>query len=255
MNLDNKETLSSLDNARAAKLFFISLDNIKDNPLNIYSQESVEPLKDSIKREGLFNPLCVYMNDNDEYILLSGHTRKKALKEILEENDGSLNIYFDKKYLHEDKIPCFVYDAPEKEEKEKEMLMAANIQRRLTAEETLLLVKEADALWKERVANGTAKGRKREYIATYANLSGKTADKYLKALEEIESSGENNLGTKAYQEARKLDGESKFEKTKKKIENMEKWLTKLTLSAFTDEEKEELINSLSAMIAAGQMID
>lgn len=55
------------------------LKSFEENPFNLCSKEDLEELAESIKDEGLLNPIILWKKD-DDYIILSGHNRVEALK-------------------------------------------------------------------------------------------------------------------------------------------------------------------------------
>lgn len=66
-----------------SKLINIKLDEIddfKNHPYHVNNDESLTELKNSIKENGLLNPLTVRKKDNGRYELISGHRRKLALE-------------------------------------------------------------------------------------------------------------------------------------------------------------------------------
>ena len=60
--------------------------NWEENPRSSYEGENFELLKESIKREGILQPLLGYMNeDSTKFLVRDGHRRFKAYSELLEE--------------------------------------------------------------------------------------------------------------------------------------------------------------------------
>ncbi len=55
------------------------LNSFNENPFNLYSQEELEELAESIRDEGLLNPITLWKKE-DGYTILSGHNRVEALK-------------------------------------------------------------------------------------------------------------------------------------------------------------------------------
>lgn len=67
------------------KIVNIELCNIvpfRDHPFKVKKDESFEELLESIKENGLLEPLLVRSIDLEKYELISGHRRKKALELI-----------------------------------------------------------------------------------------------------------------------------------------------------------------------------
>ena len=61
------------------KLKIGDIDQFKNHPYKVQSDESLIQLQESIKTNGLLNPIIVRKKDN-RYELISGHRRKKALE-------------------------------------------------------------------------------------------------------------------------------------------------------------------------------
>ena len=55
------------------------IDNFKNHPFKVNNDESLKELSDSIKENGLLNPLTVRLKENGRYELISGHRRKFAM--------------------------------------------------------------------------------------------------------------------------------------------------------------------------------
>ena len=96
----------------------IPVDRIKVNPLQPredFDEEKLRELSDSIKQKGLIQPVTVYKK-NDDYILISGERRLRAVKMIGIE-----------------KVPAYIYENPfSKEVSNEDLLELAlieNIQR------------------------------------------------------------------------------------------------------------------------------
>lgn len=78
-------------------------------------------LKFSIQNSGLFDPIIVWEKKNGRYMILSGHNRVKAFRELMRESDDDEYIY----------IPGIVYGADEiDEEKAKEIIIDTNFIQR-----------------------------------------------------------------------------------------------------------------------------
>ena len=56
------------------------IDNFKNHPYRVNNDESLNELKNSIKENGLLNPLTVRKKEDGRYELISGHRRKLALE-------------------------------------------------------------------------------------------------------------------------------------------------------------------------------
>lgn len=73
------------------KIKLSEIDSFKNHPYKVERDESFNELMDSIKSNGLLNPLIVRPKENGKYEMISGHRRKLAL-ELLGEKEVSVNI-------------------------------------------------------------------------------------------------------------------------------------------------------------------
>lgn len=62
------------------KIELKNIDSFKDHPFKVQRDDSFNELKESIKENGLLEPLLVRLKDNGRYELISGHRRKLALE-------------------------------------------------------------------------------------------------------------------------------------------------------------------------------
>ena len=62
------------------KIKLEEIDNFKNHPFKVNNDESLKELSDSIKENGLLNPLTVRLKENGRYELISGHRRKFAME-------------------------------------------------------------------------------------------------------------------------------------------------------------------------------
>lgn len=103
-------SISLLDDAPAEYNFFSKLD-----------ETDFLYLKMSIMNNGLFNPIIVWEKINGRYMILSGHNRVNAFRELLAE-------YTDDKYME---IPAIIYGVNEIDEKKaKEIIIDTNFIQR-----------------------------------------------------------------------------------------------------------------------------
>jgi ParB family transcriptional regulator, chromosome partitioning protein len=99
----------------------ISVKKIKENPLQPredFDEEKLKELADSIKQNGLIQPITV-KKDGDNYILISGERRLRAVKMIGLEKVSA--------YIYEK--PSGTPDSPDKNENLLELALIENIQR------------------------------------------------------------------------------------------------------------------------------
>ena len=67
-----------MNNYRKIKLK--DIDSFKNHPYKVENDDSIKELANSIKENGLINPLIVRQKENGRYELISGHRRKLALE-------------------------------------------------------------------------------------------------------------------------------------------------------------------------------
>ena len=134
------------------KIEKISLSQIKVRSVNEFATISNETLKKSILKIGLISPIIVRKSDNEKYIIISGHRRYSAFKEIHEELiNQKLQLEKDGKAVTEtitaiekySAIPCIVFTMVDNDSdllgkgpqyitsvQEEEMYKAANLENR-----------------------------------------------------------------------------------------------------------------------------
>ena len=85
---EHLEKLRSIDQKekRIFDIKYIPRSKIRENKKNHYPQDQVEKLKDSILHFGLQQNLTVvYLEEADIYVLEAGHTRTRAIDELIQE--------------------------------------------------------------------------------------------------------------------------------------------------------------------------
>ena len=134
----------------------IALDDIWQNPLNFYGIRDVEELAESIKLNGLMDPLVVYPMANGKFRLISGHRRWAALHTINAET-----------------ALCRVVDKPESDAAETLMLIQANSTGRvLTPLEIAMQAEKMTAALIQRRKEGVEfSGRTRDIVADALGIS------------------------------------------------------------------------------------
>ncbi len=95
------------------KIDLRKIDSFKDHPFKVENNESLEELRNSIKENGLLNPLVVRKKENGRFEMISGHRRKLALElngimeadcYIEELNDDEAVIYMVDSNIYRNKI-------------------------------------------------------------------------------------------------------------------------------------------------------
>lgn len=91
----------------------VKIDSFKDHPFKVENNESLKELRNSIKENGLLNPLVVRKKENERFEMISGHRRKLALElngiieadcYIEELNDDEATIYMVDSNIYRNKI-------------------------------------------------------------------------------------------------------------------------------------------------------
>lgn len=150
---DRKENILSGNNLKT-----VSLSEIIENEKNVLFRElterEMEELKSSIQEVGLLEPLVV-VQEGEQYKLISGHQRKKALKE-----------------LGMDKVAVNIVNL--QDEDEELALIHANIkQRKLNDMELARVIKAEKEIIQQKIKKGTLKnqGRAIEQVANNLEIS------------------------------------------------------------------------------------
>lgn len=157
----------------------IELHLIDKNPTNFYSIDGIDGLADSIRQFGLMEPLIVKKTDSGRYMLISGHRRRAALRQLADEG------FFPEGMHH--KVDCLVHEGPvnlpgieglEKQEAaariyEDLLVLAANSDTRvLSSADTAMQVRRYRELYKALKELGyETKGRTRDLVAASAGVS------------------------------------------------------------------------------------
>ncbi|MCM1370668.1 MAG: ParB/RepB/Spo0J family partition protein [Clostridium sp.] len=93
-------------NSNLIKIKIKDIDSFKNHPFLVNNDDSLRELTQSIKENGLLNPLIVRKKDNDKYEMISGHRRKLALELIgIEEADAYV------KDLNDDEAIVYMVDS------------------------------------------------------------------------------------------------------------------------------------------------
>lgn len=154
---DKKENIQSGNNLKT-----VSISEIIANEKNVLFREltekEMEELKSSIQEVGLLEPLVV-VQEGEQYRLISGHQRKKALEE-----------------LGMDKVAVNIVTL--EDEDEELALIHANIkQRKLNDMELARVIRTEKEIIQQKIKKGTLKnqGRAIEQVATHLEISKEKA--------------------------------------------------------------------------------
>lgn len=174
LNTDGGEKLKEIQAKTQYNFKYIPKEKIVSNPKNeMYSQDGIEALKESILVNGLRHNLSVlYNSDNDTYRLVSGERRYHAISNMTE------NEY---KELFPLGIPCKVEKSELTEIDEEIMLISANHDVRESSMEVKRWeVSRLKELYEAKKFKGEIKNINAE-IAKQLNISERQARKYTTA--------------------------------------------------------------------------
>ena len=88
------------------KINLSKIDSFKNHPFKVNKDESLNELRDSIKENGLLNPLVVRRKENGRYEMISGHRRKLVFElSGIDESD----CYIEK--LNDDEATIYLVDS------------------------------------------------------------------------------------------------------------------------------------------------
>ena len=161
----------------------IDIDDIHPNELNIMSTEDIDELAESIKKDGLINPLKVYKNNDGSYELLGGHRRWLAIKNIVDEDDD-----FDPE------VNCIVLSRPDDKLREQMQIIQDNAQRDMTSEDKKNLFQKLNDIFDTAEAEGnyavTGGQTKSAWISVNLGVSQRTVQRWLKEIQNKKESPE-----------------------------------------------------------------
>ncbi len=78
-NIENNKLTSKDAFKEESEIYISMLQSFEENPFKLCSKEEIKELAESIKDEGLLNPIILWKKENS-YVILSGHNRVEALK-------------------------------------------------------------------------------------------------------------------------------------------------------------------------------
>ena len=151
----------------------IDIDDIYPNEMNIMSTDDIDELAESIKKDGLINPLKVYKNSDGSYELLGGHRRWMAIKKIVDEDDD-----FDPE------VNCIVLSRPEDKLREQMQIIQDNAQRDMTSEDKKKLFQKLNDIFDTAEAEDnyaiTGGQTKSNWISVNLGVSQRTVQRWIK---------------------------------------------------------------------------
>lgn len=93
-----KDIKSVAGDSFADNIKMLPLEQLHDNPENFYDLSDLDTLVEDIDRQGLKTPLYVVPDDDNGYTVISGHRRKAAVQQLI--NNGKYGT---------DKLPCYCH--------------------------------------------------------------------------------------------------------------------------------------------------
>lgn len=116
-NLADYVQPEAVSDSGTPEVTMLRFEVLRMNPRNFYEVEGVGDLVDSLKLNGLLDPIVVYKGSGILYTILSGHRRYRAISIIRGEKD------YDRRF---DQVPCIVRPAPTSTAMEDILLIQAN---------------------------------------------------------------------------------------------------------------------------------
>lgn len=151
------------------KTEFISIENISAYENNRLSIDNIEELKQQIQQVGLLEPLVVIKQSEDDYLLISGHRRLTAIKELSSEGNWNPNNVVECKIIKLDELSISGTD----EMKIELLNLTANEHRNMTeADEYNMTLRWTEIIQKFR-ENGIN-------VITIKNKNGEVIEKNIK---------------------------------------------------------------------------
>ena len=228
--------LDSLNEAAKGRVTAIDYYLLKENKLNsIYSQEDIDLLKGNIEEFQLSQPIIVRKNNDNSYMILSGHRRYKACRKIFAENKSL--FFFDKEYINQ--IPCIVDNKQYRSEDDEFLaIVSSNASRVLSADERKKIYLKLKEIYDRKCAVGERpKGKEREVISSWMGVTDRTVQNYKKELKQDSVQKQNDTS-----------------KIIKRLTGIEKSFTFIELDSYDEEDieniKEAAIPAINTVMAA-----
>ncbi len=205
-----KDIKSVAGDSFADNIKMLPVDQLHDNPENFYDLSDLDTLVEDIDRQGLKTPLYV-VPDEDGYLIISGHRRKAAVKELI---DGG-------KY-GTDKLPCYIGVKKNEAEAMLDLIMLNATTRVISDAETVKQCEKLEEVFKQLEADGKkVQGRMRDKIAAALNVSpaqvGKVENIRHNAIDEVKAAvNEGKMSISTANEVAKLEPEKQKDLIEKK---------------------------------------
>jgi len=184
---------------------------------NFYSMSDIELLADDIEQQGLKHNLVVRDNGDGFYIVISGHRRRLAIQELINNGRQSSRL-----------VPCYINPAKSSEDELQDLIMLNATTRKISDAEMLEQFEKLKDIFGAKKANGE-NIRMREKIAEVMKVStgqvSKMENVAKNAAPEVKkavANGEMSLSTadKVTTEAKKADAAKKGSESKPKAQKI-----------------------------------
>ena len=238
ISLLNTESFDSVEKARKSKVCFLPLTELSRNPLNwIYedldTKEELDELINSIKETGLQQPLIASRSETGGYVLLSGHRRLKAMKQLFE---TGAEVRYNDLVVTDEHIPVIIQQVYKTKEEQFRALVASNCYRHLSKETNMKLIAEAVKIYNNQLSSGKSEsGRTRDNIARIANVSGRSVQRYVDFGKKGEPAKMKDSAKKE-QDSEETIRQTERKKLMKRLASMENYFTGLDTSGYNQDD-------------------
>jgi len=160
-----RELLAVSGSDTREQIVYLSVDDLVPDPRNFYELSDINDLAENIALFGVQQPLRVREDptDPDKYIIVSGHRRQKAVRQLVEE-DGREDLR---------QVPCIVEAEAGSDALQELRLIYANAgTRRMTSAEISKQAERVEALlYQLKEAGYEFPGRMRDHVAEACKVS------------------------------------------------------------------------------------
>ena len=206
-----KDIKSVAGDSFADNIKMLPVDQLYDNPENFYDLSDIDTLVEDIDRQGLKTPLYVVPNDDNGYMVISGHRRKAAVQQLID--NGKYGT---------DKLPCYIGVKKNEAETMLDLIMLNATTRVISDAETVKQCEKLEEVFKQLEADGKKiQGRMRDKIAAALNVSpaqvGKVENIRHNAIDEVKAAvNEGKMSISTANEVAKLEPEKQKDLIEKK---------------------------------------
>lgn len=248
----------SLNANNAIKIYLMELDQLRPSENNPYGvkEENVNSLAENIAEFGLSQPLKAYLATDGTYIIISGHTRYLALKQLTE--SGGRYTY--NGYDITGKVPVGIEKISQEGNKKLLQYVSANVHRDMSSEEKAAILDKVLPALKEMESKGQIgklEGRLAHSLAVHTGISEHFCKDYLarknKALAMVEggiAENEDEAISKIRQSKQVDEEEKQYKKILKDVEKLTKTLhdfDSYILQTLDDDQKMNLKKAVMEM--------